>query len=120
MSRAQTIAVASESDVVRLRVQVRDLARAIGMSLTDQARISLAASSVAKAIGLGSTCRGQATIDDCRQGERTGVRVIYKEKNGKGDLTSGVFGDTRWMVDELTVETLPTNEVQVTLIKWRV
>jgi len=119
MSHTKTMSVANESDIVLLRMQVRDLARAIGMTLADQARISLAASAVAKAIGLGTTHRGQVTLSDCSRDGRTGVRVVCTSKNGKTDHTPGALGDARWMVDELTFETLPSKEVQVTLVKWR-
>lgn len=119
MNHIKTMRVASESDIMLLRMQVRDLARAIGMALVDQARISLAASSAAKAIGLGVTHQGQATIDDCCRDGRTGVRVVCTGQNGKADTTPSGLGDARWMVDEFTFETLPSNQVQVILVKWR-
>jgi len=119
MSLTKILTVTKETDIVLLRMQVRDLARALGLALGDQARISLAASSAAKAIGLGSTHHGQVTIDDCHRDERIGVRVICLDENGQAGLTPNALGDARWMVDELTVETLPSQKVQVTLIKWR-
>ncbi len=119
MSHTRTVTVANESDIVLLRMLVRNLARATGLGLADQARISLAASAAAKAIGLGVTHSGQVTLGDCNCDGRAGVRVVCTRKNGKMDDTPVVFGDTRWMVNELTFETLPSKEVQVTLVKWR-
>ena len=119
MKHPKTMAVNNESDIVLLRLHVRDLARAIGMNLADQARISLAASSVAKAIGLSAAHHGSVTIDDCCCDERTGVRVICTGKNGKTAHASDTLGDVRWMVDELAFEVSPSHEVQVTLVKWR-
>ena len=119
MNRTRTICIAQETDIVLLRMQVRDLARAVGMNLADQARISLAASSAAKAMGLGITHPGQVTIDHYCYGEKVGVRVICAGRNGKTNGTPGALGDARCIVDELTYETLGANEAQVTLIKWR-
>ncbi len=119
MSHAQTLVISDEYDIIVLRMQVRDLARAVGMGLADQARISLAAFSAVKAIGLGSTHSGQVIIEDCCRDERAGVRVACTVKNGKVDQSPDALGDTRWMVDELTCETLPSKEIQVTLVKWR-
>jgi len=119
MSHAQTIRLANETDIVLLRMRVRDLARAVGLNLADQARISLAAGCAAKAIGLGVTHQGQVTIDHYCRGGNVGVRVVCAGKNGKTDGAPGALGDARWMVDELTCETLGASEAQVTLIKWR-
>ncbi len=118
MSHTRTVTVANESDIVLLRMLVRDLARTTGLDLADQARISLATSAAAKAIGLGVTHSGHVTLGDCSCEGRPGVRVVCTSKNGKMDDTP-VFGNTRWMVNELTFETLPSKEVQVTLVKWR-
>lgn len=115
MSHTKTVTVANESDIVLLRMQVRDLARAMGLNLADQARISLAASSAAKAIGLGVAHPGQAKVEDCNCEGRIGVRVICTSKDG----TRRALGDAKWMVDEYSFETLPTSEIQVTLVKWR-
>jgi hypothetical protein len=119
MSHAQTLVIANEYDIILLRMQVRDLARAVGLNLGDQARISLAASSAAQVIGLGATQCDQVTIESCYRDGRAGVRVVCTTKNGKADHTPYAFGDTRWMVDELTCETLPSKEMQVTLVKWQ-
>jgi serine/threonine-protein kinase RsbT len=119
MSRTKTITVANEFDVILLRLVVRDLACAIGMNLGDQARISLAASAAAKAIGLGYAHRGQATVGDYNRDGRTGAQVVCTVENGKTDHVPSVLGDARWMVDELTIETLPSKGTQVTLVKWR-
>ena len=119
MGKDQTITVDSESDVILARTQVRDLARALGMNLADQARVSLATSSLAKALGLGGMYRGQMTIESCCAGKRTGVRVVCaKNDDARYDLAPGAFGETKWLVDELTLAPLPSNGLQVTLIKW--
>lgn len=119
MNGTQIIEVASQSDIILARMRVRELARAQGLGMTDQARISLAASSLAKAMGLDDVHRGQMIVDRLTRDGSTGLRVACK----LGDVTlddfpPGRFSDVRWMVDELTIEALPSNEVQVTLVKW--
>ncbi len=118
MSR-RVVVITRESDVVLLRMQVREVARASGLNLGDQARISLAASSAAKSIGMGAAHPGQATVEECCLGERTGVRVVCTARNGSAEHLPGELGQTKWMVDELTLDNLPANQVQVTLVKWK-
>lgn len=120
MTGKQIVTIRNESDVVMARMQVRDLARSIGMTLKDQACISLAASSLAQALGLGTLLLGQMAFECWRHEERTGVRVVCQEKNGnKPEPAPATFDNTRWMVDEFYCETSPLNVFQVTMIKWR-
>ena len=119
MIHTRTLTIATESDIVLLRMYVRDLAHAVGLNLADQARISLAASSVAKAVGLGNSYPGQVTASDCSRDGRTGVQVVCTARNDKMDRASSALRDAKWMVDELTLENVPSSMVQVTLLKWR-
>ncbi len=123
MSESQTVKVQvkvqAEIDVITARVKVRELARTVGFKTTDQARISLATSSLAHALGLGTILRGQIIIDCLSRGECTGVRVVCVAANAENcALTPEASQDMGWMVDELTVEMLPPNNVQATLVKW--
>ena len=119
MYTAQTISLGTESDIVLLRMQVRDLARTVGMGLADQARVSLAASSLAKALGLGTQHPGLATFIGLARNGQTGVRVICADKRAQSDCATGSLEEVRWMVDELTLELLPSSIRQATLTKWR-
>jgi len=119
MNESQTIAVRTEFDVFTARMQVRKLAQAIGFDITDQARIALATSSLARALRLGETHQGHVNVDCLGEEGRTGMRVVCTAVNGAGsDLASRTFTDTRWLVDNLTVEELPPNDLQVTVVKW--
>jgi hypothetical protein len=45
--------------------------------------------------------------------------VVCSAANGGPErFTPEALGDTRWIVDELTVERLPAEGVQVTAVKW--
>jgi hypothetical protein len=119
VNESQTIMVRTEFDVFIARMQVRKLARTTGFDITSQARIALATSSLARALRLGETHQGQVRVDCLHEGELTGVRVVCTAVNGaNSDLASRTFPDTGWLVDELTVEELPSNDLQVTVVKW--
>ena len=119
MNKVQTIQVSTAHDIIVARLRVREMARAQGFSMMDQARISLAASSLANAMGLSQANRGRIVID-CLNNERgTGIRVVcVKTCPTGGDPPPVQLGDTRWMVDELNIETLLPNEVRAIIIKW--
>lgn len=121
MDKSQTITIHSGADVVQARNQVRSLARNNGFSTICQARISMATSSLAYAMGLGRTHRGRITIDCMENGPRSpGVRVVCtKQYLAKDDRELETYSMVRSMVDQLTVEELPSDELQVTLVKWQ-
>lgn len=119
MTEKQTINVQSGSDIITARMKVRQLARARGFGITEQARISLAASSLASSLGLGTKNPGQIIVDCLNQENAIGLRVICIAFN-RGDCNHAAeeLKSAGWMVDELTVETLPSNDVQITAIQW--
>jgi hypothetical protein len=48
------------------------------------------------------------------------VRVICLKTDGaEAGYGSQAFDDLRLMVDELTIEELPSDDLQVTMTKWR-
>ena len=119
MNESQTISVQTEFDVFMARMQVRKLARAIGFDITNQARVALATSSLARALRLGETHKGQVVIDCLSDGKHFGLQVACTALSGANfEVGSRVFTDVRWLVDDLVVKELPTNDLQVTLVKW--
>jgi hypothetical protein len=101
------------------RAKVRDLARKKGLGITDQARISLATSSIADVMGLGTHRHGQITVDSLEETERIGIRVICTAaKEARSALNSSQVDVHRLMVDDLIVETLPSGDVEAILIQW--
>jgi hypothetical protein len=117
----QTIAVETEFDVFMARMQVRKLARAVGFDITNQARVALATSSLARALRLGEIYQGRVSIDCLGENDRAGVRIACTAVNGADfEIGSRAFTDVKWLVDELTIEELPSNDLQVTLVKWMV
>ncbi|HET89195.1 MAG TPA: hypothetical protein ENN99_00425 [Chloroflexi bacterium] len=118
MNESQTIEVQTEFDVFMARMQVRKLARAVGFDITNQARIALATSSLARALRLGETYHGYVNIDCLGDGSRSGMRVACKAiQVNDFEVGARTFTDVKWLVDELTIEELPTNDLQVTVVK---
>ncbi len=117
-SHHRTIQIRTDVDVIAARTYVRDLARVMGMHLRDQARISLAASSLAYGLKLGGTHQGRISVGSIHNGHRTGIQVICIREGPPCTLEPGALGDTKWMVDELTVNEQPPNNLEVTAIKW--
>ncbi len=119
MNESQTIPVRTEFDVHVARMHVRTLARAAGFDVTEQARIAMATSFLARALGLGEVYQGQVSVDCLDDGGTPCVRVVCTAVDGAtSDLTSGALADTRWLVDELTIEETPPNNLKATLVKW--
>jgi len=120
MDEPEVIKILSGNDIILARMRVREVARSKGFDSMGQACISLATSSLAYALGLDRSCQGQIAIDCFRDQGCTGIRVICtKAKAARDDFSSGTFTETRRMVDELKVEALPSDEVRVTVIKWK-
>jgi anti-sigma regulatory factor (Ser/Thr protein kinase) len=119
MCEGHTLTICNSSDAIIARARVRELAREGGLDLAEQARISLATYSLANTLRMGYECSGQVVVDRLAEGKRVGMRVACITAEAAEDrLASEAFGGVRQMVDELTIETLPSNAVRVTLIQW--
>lgn len=119
MADSQTIAVNNELDIIEARMRVRTLAREAGLDLFDQARISLATSTLAIILGLEKGAQGWVTMKQLSGSERVGVQVICSRHDvSLHDLAGGVMDDARRMVDELQVNESPEGGIAVTLLKW--
>ena len=120
MKQSKIFSIAGQTDIVFLRMTVRDVAREQGMSLADQARISLAVSSFVESISVSSANPGQATVAECARDGRVGMQVTYLVQDDNRGNWNTVLENVKWMVDETSVETLAEEQIQVTLIKWKV
>jgi hypothetical protein len=130
MPNKQTIVIESHLDVVEARVRVRSLAREVGLDLFDQARISLATSTLAIILGMEKSGGGSISMEPLEAQpaeERRGVQVtclceVGSEVALRGANASvdagGVLDDARRMVDDLLVRAAPDGGIEVTLIKW--
>lgn len=118
MNERVTIPIHSALDAITARAKVREFARETGLDITGQARISLAAYSLANT-KLRSASQGQIVVQVLKKGKRAGIEVVCVISNVADDyLTSDTFGNVKWLVDEFAIETLPSNEIQIILTQW--
>lgn len=128
---AQTLAIASDGDVVRVRQAVRTLAQAAKLSLVDQTKLVTAASELARntlIYGGG----GEALLSTEVNGRRTGVRVEFRDDGpGIPDLdqamtdgwTSGSglglgLSGARRLVEHFEIDTVPGQGTRIAIASW--
>lgn len=127
----QTLAIANDADVVRVRQAVRDLAVRAKMSLVDQTKLVTATSELARnTLVYGG---GGEVVISLTESPRVGIRVVLADR-GPGipdvDLaltdgwTSGTgmglgLSGARRLVDEFTLTTEPGHGTTVRVTKWK-
>jgi serine/threonine-protein kinase RsbT len=127
----QTLAIANDADVVRVRQAVRDLAVRTKMSLVDQTKLVTATSELARnTLVYGG---GGEVVISLPEGPRVGIRVVFVDR-GPGipdvDLaltdgwTSGSgmglgLSGARRLVDEFDLTTEPGQGTTVGVTKWK-
>ena len=83
----ETVPIATDDDIVRVRQRVRDAAVRLGFSLVDQTKLVTAASELARntlVYGLGGTLRLEIVLND----RRTGLRLTFEDQGpGIADTT---------------------------------
>jgi hypothetical protein len=115
------INVSTDYDVIFARMRTREVARSSGLNTPDQARVSLAVSSLAQKLGLGFNHQGKIAIETTVKDGRTGVRVVfYVRCEAEVDSSFKRLENMRWMfmVDDLKFERSDPYQVKVTAIKW--
>lgn len=121
----------ADSDVVRVRQLVRDVATAARLSLVDQTKLVTAASELARntlVYGGG----GEALVQIVKRNGTLGVEVVFSDEGpgiddvdlaltdgwtSGGGLGLGLSG-TRRLVDEFDLKTAPGSGTRVTIAKW--
>lgn len=117
---SRVIDLATEYDIAHARLQVRALARQLGMDQTAQTRLALAAASLAERLGIGSNGQvAQMQMETIAERDRQGLRLwvtCYSPLQPFTDteLLSGIT----WMVDEIEVNDLGHDQIEITLLKW--
>ncbi len=121
MSESRFLEVRNESDVIIARMQTRQMAKDAGLSIMDQARISLAVSSVAHLIRMGDSYPGQIVLNRIAGEQRNGVQVIWK-MNTECDFDT-ILQDLKnstlyMMVHELDTQVSRETGVHITAMMW--
>lgn len=130
--KADTMPLASDQDVVRVRQRVRDQALKLGFSLVDQTKIVTAASELARNTIIHGG-GGSVTLEVVRQGARTGLQLLFEDTGpGIADLELalrdgystgaglglGLSGSKRLMHD-FEVESSPGEGTRVRVARWK-
>ena len=107
-ANSSNVRVQTEYDVVTLRQEVRQLARSLGMGLSEQAKISTALSVIARALLLNSLST-MFTIIVASQGAQPVIQIscvsaTTSEASGLAQLEqSSYLAEARLLVGDLTV-----------------
>jgi serine/threonine-protein kinase RsbT len=132
MASETRIDIRSASDIVTARQQGRALALAIGFSGGDVTLIAAAISEVARNI-VDHAKHGQIMMDSLRDGERSGVVIIARDKGpGIKDVAQAMqYGystrrglgvglpGAKWLMDEFDIVSEMGKGTTVTMKKWR-
>lgn len=116
----QIIKIRDSYDIINTRMQVREVARHVGMDLGDQARISLAASCLMEGLGFGHNPHSSMiTIEPLDEGQRKGIRVVCTFANdGERQQVQSAAGNIGWMVDDVTINYVDSEQTEIILTKW--
>jgi hypothetical protein len=121
MDEVGKIDVKTQLHIITARAEVRNLARDLGFNTMDQARISLATSTLANLLDLAGchtgTIRYGTQVVDQIPALHVTCRVHCDENgghNGRPDLSR--LDQLRKMLDTLSVESLSPDDVQVTMV----
>jgi len=124
---SKKIPIQSDLDVVIARMQTRLLARQIGFNSVDQARISLAASELARNLARIENKQGQIIISGTNIEGHVGLEVVSISPNGISITTPATkltpaaqkrFSSIIALVDEYLIENNDHQGTRITLMKW--
>jgi len=128
----ESVAIATDDDIVRVRQRVRDAAVGLGFSLVDQTKLVTAASELARnalVYGLGGTVRIETLLND----RRNGLRLTF-EDHGPGiqdtalALTDGYttgnglglgLSGARRLSQDFELVSKPGEGTRVTIARWK-
>lgn len=119
----QRIVIHSEVDIVSARMAVREYARHCGLSLKDQACISMAASSMAASLGFGEKALsggGEMLIEYLEQTPKRGVRVHCVKRFSENEAKESIYKmeNSRWLVDDIEMHAISSDKVEIVITKW--
>ena len=130
--RSETLPIANEMDIVKVRQNVRAWAIACRFSLVEQTKLVTAASELARnALEHGGG--GHAVLEELDDGARRGVRIAFVD-HGKGiaDIAQALrdgfttaggmghgLGGSKRLVDDFAIVSEPGKGTRVTIGRWR-
>jgi hypothetical protein len=120
MDQVGQIDVKTQLHIITARAEVRNLARDLGFNTMDQARISLATSTMANLLDLAGGCSGTIRYGTQEVDQTPILHVVclvYGGGNGNAHCPDRHRLDQlRKMLDDISVESTPSHDVQVTMV----
>jgi len=125
MDSERKIYVNNDLDIVNARMQARAMAKQLGFRTADQARISLAASELARVLSWSPNLPAEIKMIPTQQNGQSGLRVVclihlisedmpdHQRMASQRSLSSACQ-----LVDESIVEEQNNHHALVTLVKW--
>lgn len=118
----QRILIRSDLDIVSARLKVREIAREMGFGTIDQARISLAASELARILAQNVGQIGELLVSGVNSDEHRGIQVVSLSPDENGlmdeDQANEVVSNAIALVDEGFIDVAENRNTRVTLMKW--
>jgi serine/threonine-protein kinase RsbT len=126
------ISIRADSDIAVARMAARDIARQMGFSAVNQARIATATSELTRNM-LQYAGEGTVTIRLVQLGHRCGLELVFAD-HGPGIVDVGKFlqpggftngkrsigiAASRRLMDEFDIATAPQHGTTITCRKWR-
>ena len=127
MNKTRTIPILNQVDIHAARMYTREAARLVGLELNEQAQVSMATSSLADCLKMGSPVQpapgkpaetNQIVIQVIDNGH-VGLQVDFKTLNITNcDSIQFHLKRILSLVDEIKVEQQPDGAIRVIMIKW--
>jgi hypothetical protein len=123
----RTIPITNQVDVHAARMYTREAARLVGLELNEQAQVSMATSAMAECLKMGSRDNGSShqvaatnqIIIQVIDAERQGLQVDFESRNvNSGDSVKAQLKRILSLVDEVTIEQLPSGSIRAVMKKW--
>lgn len=132
MVAPNVVSVSSDLDIIAARMAARNVARSLGFSSIDQARIATATSELTRNIFVYAG-EGEVVIRSIERDRRYGIEIVFIDHGpGISDVnsvlqdgytTAGTMGmglpGARRLMDELEIETAIGQGTTITTRKWR-
>lgn len=126
------LAIHVGEDVVKVRQEVRDRARALGFSLIDQTKIVTAASELARNI-LDYGGGGIVKLEAVESGSRRGLKLIFRDEGpGIADIEQALkdgyttgsglglgLGGAKRLSNEFEIASKPGEGTTVMIVRWK-
>ncbi|HEX8914965.1 MAG TPA: anti-sigma regulatory factor [Humisphaera sp.] len=129
---SETLPLATEEDVVRVRQAVRRLAQGLGFSIVDQTKMVTAASELARntvIYGGGGACDAEVLARDGRRGLRLtfrddgpGIPDVAKAMTDGWTSGSGMglgLPGAKRLVNDFEIDSAPGRGTRVTIARWK-